>query len=526
MGCCQSHSKTLVEESVESEAPQSKRANIGHRKRYKSFRGIESPNVTPNTPFPLPQTAVPQPSVPVTSKLILQIKSELSSNYRVDKLIGEGSRGYVYKAVNRTTGEIRAIKTVDLRKMSVEAQVSLKNQLEVMKTVDHPHIAKVHEVIEEGQKLHIITEFCSGGELLSFLAITKSCTENVTAVWFMQLMSAVKYLHLLHLKLKDLKAENILLDRAKPTGAIRLVNFGAGLSLQKTPETAYPQEESKASSPSEQNDIMSCGVILCLILTGQPPSKVIAGATKQGSVPRASSFKAPSVTSSGHPDQLGKEWSLVSSEARDLCAKMLMKDPHERPTAAEVLEHPWITMRTSQASAELPLASKVLHNLSAFKAKSSLAKAAMAYIHTSMGNEREVVELRKIFMSLDTDKDGQLTLQEIISALYLADTALPINIDAIFAKIDADGNGFISYSEFVIATTNWTMILTEDRLEAAFDAFDKDNDGFISAEEIKDIFKADDPLSQAIVTEVDLNTDGRIDFAEFKAMMLRKRRFA
>jgi calcium-dependent protein kinase len=440
--------------------------------------------------------------------LILQIKSSLSANYRVDKLLGEGSTGYVYKATNRTTGIVRAVKTINMRKLSPQVQASLKAELEMMRTIDHPHIAKVHEIIEEDQKLHVVTEFCAGGELAAYLTTTV-CTENRLAGWFMQLMSAVNYLHRMRIRLKDLKLENVLLDSAGHSAALKLVNFGTGLVLRRVEADLRSYSispEVAEGSFSDKSDIWSCGIMLAMILTGQPPEK---------KRPAGSTLSCPALT--------GKEWVGVSAEAKDLVGHMLMYDPSARPTAAVVMSHQWIKTCISGSAADFPLAARKLQNLSDFKSGCTLMKAALAYIHTSMSSEQESEELQKLFLSLDTDKDGQLTAKEVITVLSEAHTSIPIDIDSIFAKIDADGNGSISYSEFLMATTNWTKLLTDNRLEAAFKAFDKDRDGFISAQEVKAIFDEDDAMCQAIVAEADLNTDGRIDFTEFKAMMLRKR---
>jgi calcium-dependent protein kinase len=385
----------------------------------------------------------------------------------------------------------------------------LKAELEVMRTIDHPHIARVHEIIEEDQKLHVVTEFCAGGELANYLTAIGVCTENRAAGWFMQLMSAVNYLHRLRIRLKDLKLENVLLDSAGQSGVVKIINFGTGLVLQRaegdlkgysiSPEVAE-------GSFSDKSDIWSCGVILAMILTGQPPEK---------KKPPGSTLSCLALT--------GQEWVGVSPEAKDLVGRMLMYDPIARPSAAAVLDHQWITTCISGSAPELPLVARKLQNLCDFKSGCTLMKAALAYINTSMSCEQESEELRKLFMSLDANKDGQLTAKEVTTALSMAHTIIPIDIDSIFAKIDADGNGTISYSEFVIATTDWTKLLTDNRLEAAFKAFDKDGDGFISALEVKAIFDEEDPVCQAIVAEADLNTDGQVDFAEFKAMMLRKR---
>eukprot|EP00350_Pseudokeronopsis_sp_OXSARD2_P009022 CAMPEP_0170548118 /NCGR_PEP_ID=MMETSP0211-20121228/6447_1 /TAXON_ID=311385 /ORGANISM="Pseudokeronopsis sp., Strain OXSARD2" /LENGTH=97 /DNA_ID=CAMNT_0010853475 /DNA_START=1132 /DNA_END=1425 /DNA_ORIENTATION=+ len=88
---------------------------------------------------------------------------------------------------------------------------------------------------------------------------------------------------------------------------------------------------------------------------------------------------------------------------------------------------------------------------------------------------------------------------------------------------DADGSGEIDYSEFVVATMDKKKLLSNEKLETAFNLFDKDKSGSISASEIKDVLgvgkNIDEKVWNDIVMEVDGNGDGEISFSEFKTMM-------
>ena len=98
-------------------------------------------------------------------------------------------------------------------------------------------------------------------------------------------------------------------------------------------------------------------------------------------------------------------------------------------------------------------------------------------------------------------------------------------VDRIMAVADADGSGEIDYSEWVVATINKQKLLSNEKLEAAFNLFDKDGGGSISADEIKEVLgigkKFDEKVWDEIIKEVDVNGDGEISFKEFKTMMER-----
>lgn len=96
-------------------------------------------------------------------------------------------------------------------------------------------------------------------------------------------------------------------------------------------------------------------------------------------------------------------------------------------------------------------------------------------------------------------------------------------VDRILKMADADGSGEIDYSEWIVATTDKKRLLSNEKLEAAFNLFDKDGSGSISANEVKDVLgvgkNIDEKVWNDIVMEVDANGDGEISFLEFKIMM-------
>jgi calcium-dependent protein kinase len=84
----------------------------------------------------------------------------------------------------------------------------------------------------------------------------------------------------------------------------------------------------------------------------------------------------------------------------------------------------------------------------------------------------------------------------------------------LFAKIDLDGNGTIDYTEFVMATIDESNLVTTERLKAAFRMFDKDGNGSLSPDEIKEVLCFDSSVNPSdvdqIIKEVDQNGDGEI----------------
>ena len=120
--------------------------------------------------------------------------------------------------------------------------------------------------------------------------------------------------------------------------------------------------------------------------------------------------------------------------------------------------------------------------------------------------------------------DGKLSKKELFNGLikYFDEKNIKKEIDDIFLLLDGANRGFIEYEEFLRATLDQKILLSDENLVYAFNFFDKENTGKISVEKIKKIFvddKVSEDVFRNIFNEIDSNKDGEIDFQEFKDMM-------
>ncbi|MBA0594451.1 hypothetical protein Gorai_011355 [Gossypium raimondii] len=128
-----------------------------------------------------------------------------------------------------------------------------------------------------------------------------------------------------------------------------------------------------------------------------------------------------------------------------------------------------------------------------------------------------------MFKGMDTDNSGTITLEELKQGLAKQGTKLTeYEVQQLMEAADADGNGTIDYDEFITATVHMNRMDREDHLYHAFQHFDKDNSGYITTEELEQALREHgmhDANIKEIVSEVDSDNDGRINYDEFVAMM-------
>ena len=170
-------------------------------------------------------------------------------------------------------------------------------------------------------------------------------------------------------------------------------------------------------------------------------------------------------------------WECVSSDAKSLASAMLIKDPTKRITANEALTHPWF--RTGEGpeagSSRNGRIIESLRNLINFKTYTTMQKAVLAYLASQQGQESIEERMREIFASLDTNKDGQLTDQELFEGFFkLHNNLTKAKRDtlAVLKRADVNMNGAIDYNEFIMANMHFKKMLSEQKLKRAFDFYD------------------------------------------------------
>merc|ERR1711988_1006516 len=138
-----------------------------------------------------------------------------------------------------------------------------------------------------------------------------------------------------------------------------------------------------------------------------------------------------------------------------------------------------------------------------------------------------IKNLRDVFMQLDGNGDGKLTVNEMKEGINKAGLKeIPADLQQIMQDVDSDGSGVIDYTEFLAATLDKRVYLKEGVCWAAFRVFDRNGDGKISQDELRMVLHDKEVTSvvgndtvKQLLTQVDSVGDGMTDFKEFMEMM-------
>lgn len=254
-------------------------------------------------------------------------------------------------------------------------------------------------------------------------------------------------------------------------------------------------------------DVWSLGVIVFTLLTGVPPYTL-----EEVSAYVAEGRELPELDWMDSVSQL----KLRSPKAVDFVRGCLKADFERRPSAEELLQHPWLAEQPE--AAKLPQAPCPEDLLGRFRTFSRLSPFKQAALTASTRHMRayEHEQLRSVFQSLDEDNSGSLSRKELKKYLRQAASSASIDLEQLFRVIDSDKSGEVDFTEFLAATMDPRIHERHDLAWAAFCAFDQNGAGYVSGSDLQRVLGpgvADELMKRAS------SNSGIIDFDSFLLLL-------
>ncbi|XVE68510.1 hypothetical protein DITRI_Ditri09bG0073800 [Diplodiscus trichospermus] len=364
----------------------------------------------------------------------------------------------------RATAERKTIASLGLptRNQISISDALLTNEILVMRKIvenvsPHPNVIDLYDVYEDQSGVHLVLELCSGGELFDRIVAQEKYSEAGAAVVVRQIALGLAALHQANIVHRDLKPENCLFLNKSEDSTLKIMDFGLSSVEEFTDPVVglfgsidYVSPEALSQGKiTPKTDMWSLGVILYILLSGYPPFIAQSNQQKQQMI------------ISGEYNFHERTWKNISSSAKHLISDLLQVDPDRRPSAEQLLAHPWVI---GDSAKQEQIDAEVVSRLQSFNARRKLRAAAIASVLSSKVLLR-TKKLRTLLGSHD------LTKEEID------------NLKTNFKKICANGeNATLAEFEEVLKAMNMSSLLP--LATRIFDLFDSNRDGTIDMREI------------------------------------------
>jgi calcium-dependent protein kinase len=501
--------------------------------------------------------------------LVVDHQSSPYKYYKPLLTLGSGTYGTVKKvSLIKNPTNIRAMKIISKQNIIKGiAHSKFIDEITILKKLDHPNIMKIYESFVDKDNFYIISDFCDQGDLLGKLEKLGKMNEIVVKFLMDQIFKAVAYLHSKNVLHGDIKLENILLYTASKNKSrrftsinvdinqiyelrqeingrsnsvtkrsknyvtdmmnyeIKLIDFGCSKYFVKQHKhqklsgiigsTLYCSPEVVDDLYDEKSDEWSCGVLMYILLCGEPPFQ---GETDEEIFQKIKKCE--------YNFNL-KEFKSVSENCKDLIRKLLEPKKKKRIKACDALKHPFFTefFNPSEAMTELKDLNILKKLLQFEKPISKFHEAMHAFICNNFISKDEEKKLRALFRYVDKNDKNALTAEDFQRCFREIKIFLSIKeINEILKLIDSNQNAIIEYQEFLRATCDRNTLLSKDNLKNAFMALTEGGDkAFIDADDIKKFIFHDlniqDDIFSEYLDQFGMKKDEKIDFEQFCDML-------
>jgi len=394
-----------------------------------------------------------------------------------------GRNDCLYLVLERATREPRTCRVIDTTGLSALALEQVRQEVQILCELDHPHIVKLYEYAEDLQlgQLILIMEYVPGGDCGSLIRQTgEGLDEACVAHLARQLLSALAYCHVKGVVHRGICPGSLLLagELAEGLQDCKIVGFelasrsGGSEQLEllaaapTRPSPRLPPEEATTSGPSlcgPKSDVWAVGVTVFELLSGRAwaPDVVVEGPECISEAIRGAAWR-----------------QRPSAVVQDFLCRLLSTDPLERPSATEALRHPWL--KHCGEAEPRAFTADMVQSMAAFIGAPPLARCCSLAL-AARAPAQEIRRLAAAFLNADGDHSGQISPKGLTDALaQVAESIRPlVSADALLDAADFNHTGGLNFTEFVAACLYSHHGLLEGAARHTFAALDTDGDGMV-----------------------------------------------
>ena len=263
--------------------------------------------------------------------------------YSINDTIGKGTFGKVKIAYSKIRNPHKKYACKILEQSNMKEKDDKKRcqrEMSILLQMNHKNVIKTSEIITDSSRYYIIMEYCSKGELFNHIVEQQHFDEEKSAFYYYQLISGIEYIHSKKVCHRDLKPENLLLNE---DNILKIIDFGLSNfffeenKLLTTPcgSPCYASPEMILGNKYDGFciDIWSSGIILYAMLCGYLPFE-----EGEGDINNELLFRNIVECKVEYPNE------FVSSMAKDLLGKILVRDPKKRITIKQIKKHPFFLL--------------------------------------------------------------------------------------------------------------------------------------------------------------------------------------
>ena len=513
---CEKDKKALEDDMSQEEYEEDEYSGLG-------FQGLTRDT---KQSFSLPSDII---NMKVKANPIIQHKTDPWSLYKEIEEIGFGTYGTVKKVCLKDNPDIiRALKIIPKdRLIQGFDDEKLSDEILILKNMDHPNIMKLYEFFVDKDNFYMVSEYCDQGDLYGKIKKLFCMNEIVVKFLMEQIFNAVAYLHSKGVFHGDIKLENIMLytttkhskqrftiinrkisydvslqneiNKSHGEGImsqksdelvkemldyeIKLIDFGCSKILTKKGErksgiigtSMYCSPEVVDDLYDEKCDEWSCGVLMYILLSGEPPFK--------GDNEEEIFKKIKKCDYNFNPEP----FKNVSKNCIDLIKKLLEPKSHRRIRAIDALKHPFFNEEFNPDSAltknkDLSLIQRLPDIQKPF---SKFHEAVTSYMCSNYISKDEEKKLRAVFRYLDYDRKNILTKEKLEKRLKENGKLLTEKkIQSILDAFDFDSSGAIEYQEYLTGLCDKNLLFQDTNLKRFFELIDNDKKGYLNSEDI------------------------------------------